>query len=441
MDVLVLIDKLDDLVHNAKAVPLTDQVRIDREEIYDILDQMRATIPEEIKQARWIVKERQEMLAEAKRECDRILGEAREQAAREASQTEIVKLAERQAQEIIDEARRQARETRLEMEDWADGILSTLEVNLDKFLSAVKRGRERLHERSQENVLAARRRQLRRAVLVAALYDVHGNLPALEAVLRELDDVEPDVLLFGGDVAAGPFPHETIELPAQRCDARFVMGNADRTLIDGRLGSMFDWATTQVDRGGQGRSCALRAGGRDRRRPLLPLDADAPTRSGSRSSPRSDLAREILGEVGYPTLVQGHTHTQFDRRIGEHPRRQRRQRRDGQRRRARRLLAARRGRRAGAPPHRLRPRRCRRPPARERVADPRGVARRARARRRSTPLEAAEMVEARARADYQAATRIGPSAPAPSAPVPSVIVQVGPCGPGCRRGTCSGSQP
>src|ERR687896_234287 len=67
MDVLVLIDKLDDVVHNAKAVPLTDQVRIDREEIYEILDQMRATIPEEIKQARWIVKERQEMLAEAKR--------------------------------------------------------------------------------------------------------------------------------------------------------------------------------------------------------------------------------------------------------------------------------------------------------------------------------------------------------------------------------------
>jgi uncharacterized protein YqgV (UPF0045/DUF77 family) len=136
MDVLVLIDKLDDLVHNAKAVPLTDQVRIDREEIYDILDQMRATIPEEIKQARWI------------------LGEAREQAVREASQTEIVKLAERQAGDIIDDARRQARETRLEMEDWADSILSTLEVNLDKFLAAVKRGRERLHERSQETVVA-----------------------------------------------------------------------------------------------------------------------------------------------------------------------------------------------------------------------------------------------------------------------------------------------
>ena len=112
MDVLVLIDKLDDLVHNAKPVPLTDQVRVDKEEIYDILDQMRATIPEEIKQARWIVKERQEMLAEAKRECDRLIGEAREQAVREAAQTEIVKIAERQAQEIVEDARRQARETR-----------------------------------------------------------------------------------------------------------------------------------------------------------------------------------------------------------------------------------------------------------------------------------------------------------------------------------------
>ena len=154
MDVLVLIDKLDDLIHNARPVPLTDQVRVDREEVYDLLDQMRATIPEEIKQARWIVNERQEMLAEAKREADRLVAESREQAVREASQTEIVKLAERQAQEIIDDARRQARDMRLEIEDWADSILSTLEVNLEKFLTAVKRGRERLHERSQETVLA-----------------------------------------------------------------------------------------------------------------------------------------------------------------------------------------------------------------------------------------------------------------------------------------------
>src|SRR5436309_12860714 len=134
MDVLVLIDKLDDLVHNAKPVPLTDQVRVDKEEIYDILDQMRATIPEEIKQARWIVKERQEMLAEAKREAERLVGEARERAAQEASQQEIVKLAERQAAELLAEAKRREREIRLGAEDYADDILSTLEGNLGKFL-------------------------------------------------------------------------------------------------------------------------------------------------------------------------------------------------------------------------------------------------------------------------------------------------------------------
>jgi len=152
VDVLVLIDRLDDLVHNAKAVPLSDQVRIDREEIFGLLDQMRATIPEEVKQARWIVKERQEMLGEAKREADRLLAAARDQAGREASHTEIVMIAERQAQDIVDEARRTAWETKLEMDDRADGILATLDTNLDRFLSAVRRGRRGLHERSLDTV-------------------------------------------------------------------------------------------------------------------------------------------------------------------------------------------------------------------------------------------------------------------------------------------------
>src|ERR1700686_5676995 len=95
MDVLVLINKLDDLVHNAKTIPLSDSVRVDKEEIYDILDQMRATIPEEIKQARWIVKERQEMLAEAKKEAERIIKDARERQDRLVSQGGGTKQAER----------------------------------------------------------------------------------------------------------------------------------------------------------------------------------------------------------------------------------------------------------------------------------------------------------------------------------------------------------
>ena len=150
MDVLVLIDKLDDLVHNAKLVPMTGQVRVDKDEIYDILDQMRATIPEEIKQARWIVKERQEMLAEAKREAERIVREAREQQARLISDEEVTKQAERAADEIVEDARNREREIRLGAEDYADEILNTLEVNLQKFLAAVQRGRDRLAGRDEE---------------------------------------------------------------------------------------------------------------------------------------------------------------------------------------------------------------------------------------------------------------------------------------------------
>jgi len=148
MDVLVLIDKLDDLIHNAKTVPLTDTVRIEREEIYDILDQMRASIPEEIKQARWIVKERQDMLSEAKREAERLLQEARDKAEQIASQEEVVRLAHEQSEQLLQEAEARAWEVRSGAEGYADEIFGTLEANLGKFHSAVRRSRDRLAERS-----------------------------------------------------------------------------------------------------------------------------------------------------------------------------------------------------------------------------------------------------------------------------------------------------
>jgi cell division septum initiation protein DivIVA len=110
---------------------------------------MRATIPEEIKQARWIVKERQEMLAEAKREAERVVKEARERQDRLVSEQEVTKQAERQAEDIIEDARAREREIRLGAEDYADEILNTLEVNLTKFIAAVQRGRERLQGKDE----------------------------------------------------------------------------------------------------------------------------------------------------------------------------------------------------------------------------------------------------------------------------------------------------
>lgn len=155
MDVLVLIDKLDDLVHNAKKSPWNDDVRVDREEIYDLLDQMRATLPGEIKQARWIVKERQEMLAEAKREAERIVKDARIKQEELIAEQEVTRQAERAAEEIVEDARAREREIRLGAEDYADEILSTLEVNLSKFIAAVQRGRDRLQGKADEEAIEA----------------------------------------------------------------------------------------------------------------------------------------------------------------------------------------------------------------------------------------------------------------------------------------------
>jgi hypothetical protein len=130
-------------------------VRVDRDKIYDILDQMRATIPEEIKQARWIVKERQEMLAEAKREAERIVKDAVRKQEELVSDQEVTREAERAAEEIVEDARAREREIRLGAEDYADEILNTLEVNLSKFIAAVRRGRERLQGKEEEDSVEA----------------------------------------------------------------------------------------------------------------------------------------------------------------------------------------------------------------------------------------------------------------------------------------------
>jgi cell division septum initiation protein DivIVA len=144
MDMMNLIDRIEELVDNAKGVPFTSQKMVDPDAIYEIIDEIRAQFPDELKQARWIVKERQEMLEEAEKEANRILEEAQERAMALASEQEVVRLAEQQAAETIDRARQQEREMRLGAEDYADEMLANLEVNIGKLLTAVQRGRDRL---------------------------------------------------------------------------------------------------------------------------------------------------------------------------------------------------------------------------------------------------------------------------------------------------------
>ena len=160
---------------------------------------------------------------------------------------------------------------------------------------------------------------------VAALYDVHGNLPALEAVLRDPRIAGVDAIVCGGDLVVGPMPAECMDaLEAVGERAHWVMGNCDREACDpasaGELGDVARWC---ADRLGDERlarigrwplTVELQVGGLG---PTLFCHAtpssDLPILT--RITPDEDVARE-LGDIAAHVVVCGHTHVQYDRRVG-----------------------------------------------------------------------------------------------------------------------------
>ena len=168
---------------------------------------------------------------------------------------------------------------------------------------------------------------------VAALYDIHGNLPALEAVLAAVDAAGVDEIVVGGDVVLGPMPREALErLLALGDRARFVRGNCDRLVVDAFDGRSHPRLPPAVQA-----SIAWTAGQLDRahRDALadLPLTITAPVDGLGdvlfcHATPRSDeevftaisppeRVRPMLQGVTQPVVVCGHSHMQFDRTIDD----------------------------------------------------------------------------------------------------------------------------
>lgn len=152
MDFLGLIDEIEKVLKEAKRVPLTKSMVVDETKTYELLNQLKNAVPDEVKQARWIVKERDQMISDADKEAKSLIEEARAKVAAMASETEIVALAERQAKEIIDAAKAREREIRLGAEDYADEMLANLEVQLNKLLTAIQRGRDRLQGKIETRI-------------------------------------------------------------------------------------------------------------------------------------------------------------------------------------------------------------------------------------------------------------------------------------------------
>ncbi|HXF56801.1 MAG TPA: hypothetical protein VNO34_04380 [Actinomycetota bacterium] len=145
------LQQLQELVEQAKSMPLSSSVLVNREEVLELIEATRKELPEEIKQARWVVKDREELLAKARRDGEAIVQKALEERARLLSQQEVVRAAQEEAERILAEAREQARQLRLEAEDYVDTKLAQYEVALEKTaaeiqrsIQQVRKGRDRL---------------------------------------------------------------------------------------------------------------------------------------------------------------------------------------------------------------------------------------------------------------------------------------------------------
>lgn len=153
-DTRSLLLRVLDQLENARAMPLSASVMVNREELEVLLHDAVELLPEELRQARWLLKERNEVLAHAEREAARIEEAARVRAERMVERTEVVREARRTAEEIVEAAERDASRVRHEAEDYVDRKLAAFEVVLDRTMQAVQRGRERLQVHVEPEAVA-----------------------------------------------------------------------------------------------------------------------------------------------------------------------------------------------------------------------------------------------------------------------------------------------
>lgn len=144
VDAETLLRRVIDIVGTAKSMPLSASVLISKDEVLELLQDALQRLPEELRDARWMLKEREDFLAKMQREADEILEAARVRAERMVQRTEIVRSAQQTARRTVEDAEDEARRLRNEAEDYCDQKLGAFEVVLDRTLKTVQAGRDKL---------------------------------------------------------------------------------------------------------------------------------------------------------------------------------------------------------------------------------------------------------------------------------------------------------
>ena len=153
MDVLYLLDQLEEVLGAGSRVPLTSRTLVDEPEILDIIDQIRLSIPEEIKAAKRLTEERDQVLSAARVEAERIMQEADAQAAERVGEHHLVRSAESRAADIQDRALEQAAQIRREADAYAHRVLLKLREQISQVSGTVDRGIGELEARGAHEQL------------------------------------------------------------------------------------------------------------------------------------------------------------------------------------------------------------------------------------------------------------------------------------------------
>ncbi len=148
MDVHDKLDELIAIVENSRAMPMSASCIVNRGEVLGLLEEIRGLLPEDLRHAQMLLADRESVVDEGRREAARIVTRAEEERVALTADTEVVAEAQRQAARIRHEAAEEARSMRGEVDDYVDSKLANFEVVLDKTLTAVRRGRDKLSGRS-----------------------------------------------------------------------------------------------------------------------------------------------------------------------------------------------------------------------------------------------------------------------------------------------------
>jgi len=149
MNLLVLLERLEELTSDN--FQFAGKILIDREEMEELIEKIKIALPEEVKQAEWVSREKERYLLQAQEEAKRIIKEAENYAEELIRQDRILIKAEEEARRIINEAKMMAEDIETEAHNYAHRIMKQLEDNLDRALKIVRQGREELYNIEESN--------------------------------------------------------------------------------------------------------------------------------------------------------------------------------------------------------------------------------------------------------------------------------------------------